>query len=150
MKTFQKKLLLLFPVFLFCMSFAVDAIAKPKVHIIITTKYKGQDCLNEGGWCISISTWGDRLIAMPGGATDPAGRNAELQVSDDGRTATLVFAESKNPVKFSMFEAEADVVLTPEVARALGCNSVVLLKGTYKVDYTKSRNGAIVFNTRIQ
>jgi hypothetical protein len=150
MKTFQKKLFLLFPLFLFCLSIATDALAKPKLHIVITTKYKGQDCQTEGGWCISISTWGDRLISIPGGATDPAGRNAELQVSDDGRTATLVFTESKSPVKFSVFEVAADVVLTPEVARGLGCNSVVLLKGNYQVDYSKSRNGVIVFNTRIQ
>jgi hypothetical protein len=150
MKTFQKKSLLLLPLFLFCLSLTSDVFAKPKLHIVITTKYKGQDCQTEGGWCISISTWGDRLISLPGASTDPAGRNAELQVSDDGRTATLVFAESKNPVKFSVFEAEADVVLTSEVARALGCNSVVLLKGTYKVDYSKSRGGCIVFNTRIQ
>ena len=150
MKTFLKKNLYLLPLFLIVAGAVSVAFAKPKLHIIITTKYKGQHCLNEGGWCINISTWGDRVISLPGASANPEGRPAELQVSDDGRTATLVFSDSPSPVKLSTFDTESDLTLSAEISKALGCNSVTLLKGTYQVDYSRFRSGAIVFNTRVQ
>jgi hypothetical protein len=150
MKTFLKKPFVILVILLACVGIATWALAKPKLHIIITTKYKGQNCLNEGGWCVSISTWGDRVISLPGTTGTTDGRPAELQVADDGRTATLIFSDSNSPARFSTFESETDYAVSPEIARLLGCSSVTLLKGIYKVDYTKYRNGCIVFNTRVQ
>ncbi|HEX5003223.1 MAG TPA: hypothetical protein VFW78_12075 [Bacteroidia bacterium] len=149
MKHFLKKLLFALPLFLYLFSIATDAAARPKLQIIISTKYKGENCSSEGGWCIDINIWGEKIISQPG-STDVAGHLAELQVSDDGKTATLTFIDSKNPVKFDVFESLSNITLSPEIARLLGCNEVMLLAGKYKVDYSANRGGTIVFNTRIR
>jgi len=149
MKLYLKRLLFALPLFLFLASFASEALARPKLQIIISTKYKGENCSTEGGWCIDINIWGEKVISQPGSA-DITGHLAELQVSDDGKTATLTFIDSKNPVKFDLFESLSNLTLSPEIARLLGCNEVILLAGKYKVDSSVNRGGTIVFNTRIR
>lgn len=150
MRTFLKSRFCFIPFLLIVLSFTSEAIARPKLQIIITTKHKDVGCSVEGGWCIDINIWGERVISLPGSGADPSGRPAEIQVSDDGRTATLTFSDSNYPARLATFDAQADYVLPAEIAKSLGCNGVTLLKGSYKVDYSRNRNGVITFNTRVQ
>jgi hypothetical protein len=131
----------------FVLSFTAESFAKPKFHIVITTKYKGQNCDEPHGWCAKFSVWGDKIMQPLGnGTTFPKdGRSAELQVSDDGRYLYCNFTDNNNPYEGETLDAQGDLTVPDRIAEQLGYQSIVILKGNYRVNFRKNPNGSIKF-----
>ncbi len=139
-----KSLFILSVMSIFIVTAVTGVYAKPKLHIIFTTKYKDEHCTVEGGWCFQFGVWGDKIMQPYGQSTTfPEGREADVQVSDDGKYLYLNFTDRRSPYPLSVLEAQSDLLVPKEITQQLGMRSITILKGTYPVDRTDNPLGAI-------
>ena len=133
-------------VFIYILSASPAASAKAKFHIVVSTKYKDEQCKVEGGWCFNMGVWGDRVIQPLGtDKTFPDGRRATVYLSDDGGHLLCEFTDRENPYTLPFLDAQSDLIVPDWLAEGLGYRTLTILKGFYEVDYSLNRNGTIRF-----
>ncbi len=133
-------------VLIYMFSVSPTATAKAKFHIVVSTKYKDEQCSVEGGWCFNMGVWGDRIIQPVGtDKTFPDGRRATVYLSERGDQLVCEFTDSNDPYSLPNLDAQSDLKVPDWLAEGLGYRNLTILKGTYEVDFSRNRNGIVRF-----
>lgn len=133
-------------VFIYMISSSPTATAKAKFHIVVSTKYKDEQCKVEGGWCFNMGVWGDRIFQPLGtDKTFPDGRRATIYISEDGDYLVCEFTDSNDPYSLPTLDAQSDLKVPDWLAEGLGYRTLTILKGNYEVDHSLNRSGTIRF-----
>ena len=130
--------------------FSEQAIAKPKVKIFISFRYKNPDCNTCGGWCAYVSVV-ERIISITPEGFDPSlDYVGYLSVGDDGNSIELQMSNEWQKFDLKQLDAAISLSLQNDICKALGVRSIVIPKGIYNLPLLRDGIGIFTLPANIQ
>jgi hypothetical protein len=147
MQIFLRQHRLLFVFTLLLLSQLVLPLVSPTATITVTIYFgKPPDCTGRGLCKISVG-W-KTLAPAPGTGAERTARPPRIVEGSAVMKENKLYVDFKSalPEKMEMLPVAENLVLDAPTARAFASKSVTVLKGDYKIDYSKNRFGSVVLN----
>ena len=132
--------------------FSEQAVAKPKVRVHVSFRYKvTPGCTTDGGWCVEVGVSSGRIInTKPDGFEPSLDYIGYLSVGDDGKSIELQMTNEWRKFDLKQLDAAVALNLQADICKALGVKNIVIPKGMFNIPLLRDGVGTFTLPAVIQ